>query len=269
VSELTLTSNQIKSESDALQLVSDTIKNPPQTPGEILQFAQKNFQISGAITRGVERFLPLAGSVLPLASSLFSAFASFGSPSLGEQMLSGFNRLSEQITAEISALKDYLTELSEKATLKTVDLTLEGVTDLALQESATRVMITLNQAEIAARFEAERALIFNQYTAQITAARDALNAKLAALLTAADEHLRQLYAQLETALSSKVLELLRQIENYAKQLQVGDAGQQITTARDLGEGMAAESKGESLPMTWLLVAAAGAFVVFSKKGKKN
>lgn len=264
--DLVLTSN-VKSEKEAISLVADTVRNPPQTPGEIIAFAQKNFALSGAITQGLQGILPLAGSVFPLASSIFSAFSSFGAPSLGEQIFSGLAALSEQISAEISGLKDYLTELSESATLKTIDLTLEGVSEVAKQESAVRVMIAFNQSQLAQKFEAERTRIYDEYTARVNAARSKYLTDIKAYIDETNAEISELYESVKAVLANKALALLSQAESQLRKIAAesdtaaGSGPEPVFTQRSAPE--ASESGSQAL--LWVGGIAGALYLLARKK----
>ena len=268
-----LLESNIKSENDAINLVANTIKNPPTNPVQFLQFAQDNFKITGTITKGLESFLPMAAAVLPIASAIFSAFSSFSAPSIGEQILSGLSSLSEQISAEIEDLKNYLDEISNAATLKTIDLTLDGVTNLALEESAVRVVIGINQSEITAKFQAERNKIFAEYQDKVNALRESFFTDAQDYIDKARRDSQELYDYAQGFLADKVLELLKSIQRQFDVLaaaQISDDGARAVqiSPPPTPPQISANSERDGVPLGLLAIGGA-ALVLLLVKRKKN
>ena len=203
---------KIQSESEALQLVADTIKRPPTTAQGIIEFAIDNFKLSGTINKAVESLLPFASSVLPFASGIFSAFAGIGAPTLGEQIFDGFNKLSNQISAEFDDLKNYLSEMSEAQTAKIIDITLQGVATSALEESAVRSIVAIYETNVRAEFQAERDKLFTEYSERIKTERAKAENLVSDYIQSAREQVNQAYLQAEALLADKVMSLLRQLE---------------------------------------------------------
>lgn len=271
MSDFIIKSN-IQNEGEALQLVSNTIKNPPTTAHGVMQFAIDNFQLSGSINKAVESLLPFASSVLPFASGIFSAFAGIGAPTLGEQIFDGFNKLSDQISAEFEDLKSYLSEMSEAQTEKIVDITLQGVEQSALEESAVRSMVSIYETNISAQFQSERDAIFAEYSERIKSERAKAEKLITDYIQSARQQVEQAYKQAETLLADKVLSLLRQLEEAMKQAlddQSVIANQTRSAPPTLSDNSGESSKNNPNYTPFLIAGIGGLALLAISKRKKN
>src|SRR5690606_26141545 len=127
---ITITSN-IQTEQQAVRTAADLIKNPPKDPIEMAKFIGKNFSASGELMATVGKMLGL-GKAIPMIGAIFDVFASFTTPSVGEQIAQAV----EQITSAINAAVDELKSAIDFATEKTISAVINEVQGISLEESA-------------------------------------------------------------------------------------------------------------------------------------
>ena len=192
---------KIQSVNDAAKFAGDVMRNPPQSPVDMLKIADAAFNVSGVVAGGVVAAFPFAAPLLPLMSGIFSMFGGISGPSIGQITLEAIGQVSQQISAGFQAVTETINKVAEFQATRTIDTVLSGVTELAKEQSAVNVYKHFTADSILTNLEAEKALVFEEYTKSVNAERAAWVADIQAALEKAQAQTDAQYKLVQTQLA--------------------------------------------------------------------
>jgi hypothetical protein len=154
---------------EATKFTADFVKNPPQTPIEMVKFAASAFETSSVVSQALSVAFPGVATVLPAVGAIFSLFSG-GGPSIGEVTLNAIAQVSKQIQKGFEAVNDTilrsterLTKVTEFQAQRTIDSVISGVNELAKEQSAVQVYKTFTASAILDNVEKQKAEIYADY----------------------------------------------------------------------------------------------------------
>ena len=201
----------IKTEQQAQAMLLDTLKNPPKSPIQTLQWLTKNINISSAFGSSVAKLIPGVGQILGPLTDIFSAFSS--APSLGEMVLDGLNSLSTQIVDLKNELTATIERTAEIQTARTVDFVLQGVDEIQREVSAIQVMQSMTAESLLQDVAAQKAEIYTEYLAQYGAMQSAAYAEISDIVNRCEAELAELYASLVLRFGEMGLDFFKYLES--------------------------------------------------------
>jgi hypothetical protein len=244
---------KITTVNEAAKYANDFVRNPPQTPLDVVRVAASAFEADGVVSQGLGIAFPLVRSVLPALTNIFSLFGGSG-PSIGEITLTAIAQVSEQIQKGLADVKETLSKVAEMQATRTIDTVLSGVTEIAREQSAVDIYKTFTASAILDEIESQKAAIFAEYTQTLNSQRAAWVADIKNALTEARTETDAQYALVQSQLAgiaggifqeindklqkaaadgAELLELQRQIDEI--NLLIND-GSILSLARDLVRG---------------------------------
>lgn len=264
-----------QSRREVVSLVASTLRNPPRTPAEVVQYAAKNFSASGSLGKLAGSLLPdIVGDALPIVGAVFDLFSGMSGPDVMDaigQVTEAIAQVSEQISEEARLIKLEITRVSEEQATRTVSLIAQGATEIARSESAVRVMTTLDQLRQNEILSAIADEVWAEYGDEVTALQNEAQRIIADAAAAAQAEIDKYYAQLQELLGRDVYDWLKLIYEELSGEPAPQPEPQLT-ARAPGivaaveEPTTAESSGIPVP---LILGAAALLLLMSQKRKKN
>mgnify|MGYP003391250985 FL=1 len=167
----------------------------------MLKIADAAFNVSGVVAGGVVAAFPFAAPLLPLMSGIFSMFGGISGPSIGQITLEAIGQVSQQISAGFQAVTETINKVAEFQATRTIDTVLSGVTELAKEQSAINVYKHFTADNILTNLEAEKALVFEEYTKSVNTERAAWVADIQAALQKAQAQTDAQYKLIQTQLA--------------------------------------------------------------------
>ena len=167
----------------------------------MLKIADAAFNVSGVVAGGVVAAFPFAAPLLPLMSGIFSMFGGISGPSIGQITLEAIGQVSQQISAGFQAVTETINKVAEFQATRTIDTVLSGVTELAKEQSAVNVYKHFTADSILTNLEAEKALVFEEYTKSVNTERAAWVADIQAALEKAQAQTDAQYKLIQTQLA--------------------------------------------------------------------
>ncbi len=225
--------SKITTPEQARAAMLDTIKNPPRSPVEMVSWLGKNLDVSGALSSTglgsvVASAFPLVGGAFSLLSGIFDAFSS--GPSIGQITLDAIQGVSMQIDALGKELTATIERVSEKQTIKTTDLVLSGVDDVARQMSAAAQIADMIKSNHAQEFEKQRLAVYSEYLADELNLRKSEMDKLKTMLQTAQAKIQADYENALAQLSLIGIDLLPMLFDAMSQPQGRAVSDKATTA---------------------------------------
>ena len=224
---------KITTVNEAAKFTNDFVRNPPQTPLEVVRVAASAFDALGVVGQGLALAFPLVGSVLPALTGIFSLFGGSG-PSIGEITLTAIAQVSEQIQKGFQAVTDTLSKVTELQAQRTIDTVLSGVTELAREQSAVEVYKTFSASAILDQVEAQKAEIFAEYTETLNAQRAAWVADIQKALSEAQAKTAAQYEIVQAQIAAIAGGVFREI-NTALQKAADDGRELLELQRQIDE----------------------------------
>lgn len=218
---------------EAAKFTNDFVRNPPQTPLEVVRVAASAFDADGVVSQGLGFAFPLVGSVLPALTGIFSLFGGSG-PSIGEITLTAIAQVSEQIQKGFEDVKETLSKVAEIQATRTIDTVLSGVTELAREQSAVDVYKTFTASAILDQVETQKAAIFAEYTETLNAQRAAWVADIEKALTEARAKTDAQYLLVQSQLAGIAGGVFQQI-NDKLQKAAADGAELLELQRKIDE----------------------------------
>jgi len=224
---------KITTVNEAAQFTSDFVRNPPQTPLEVVRVAASAFDADGVVSQGLGFAFPLVGAVLPALTGIFSLFGGSG-PSIGEITLTAIAQVSEQIQKGFEDVKETLSKVAEIQATRTIDTVLSGVTELAREQSAVEVYKTFTASAILDQVETQKAAIFAEYTETLNAQRAAWVSDIEKALTEARAKTDAQYMLVQSQLAGIAGGVFQQI-NDKLQKAAADGAELLELQRQIDE----------------------------------
>lgn len=224
---------KITTVNEAAKFTNDFVRNPPQTPLEVVRVAASAFDADGVVSQGLGFAFPLVGSVLPALTGIFSLFGGSG-PSIGEITLTAIAQVSEQIQKGFEDVKETLSKVAEIQATRTIDTVLSGVTELAREQSAVEVYKTFTASAILDQVETQKAAIFAEYTETLNAQRAAWVADIEKALTEARAKTDAQYLLVQSQLAGIAGGVFQQI-NDKLQKAAADGAELLELQRQIDE----------------------------------
>lgn len=224
---------KITTVNEAAKFTNDFVRNPPQTPLEVVRVAASAFDADGVVSQGLGFAFPLVGSVLPALTGIFSLFGGSG-PSIGEITLTAIAQVSEQIQKGFEDVKETLSKVAEIQATRTIDTVLSGVTELAREQSAVDVYKTFTASAILDEVETQKAAIFAEYTETLNAQRAAWVADIEKALTDARAKTDAQYTLVQSQLAGIAGGVFQQI-NDKLQKAAADGAELLELQRQIDE----------------------------------
>jgi len=224
---------KITTVNEAAKFTNDFVRNPPQTPLEVVRVAASAFDADGVVSQGLGFAFPLVGSVLPALTGIFSLFGGSG-PSIGEITLTAIAQVSEQIQKGFQAVTETLSKVTEIQAQRTIDTVLSGVTELAREQSAVEVYKTFSASAILDQVETQKAAIFAEYTETLNAQRAAWVADIEKALTEARAKTDAQYTLVQSQLAGIAGGVFQQI-NDKLQKAAADGAELLELQRQIDE----------------------------------
>lgn len=250
----------ITDEKKAIAVLGEAVRNPPKEPMDVLKFAVKHFSVSGSITDLVSKYLPNFSGLLPIAGQIFEMFSGFSGPSIGQITLDAIQQVSEQLAAGIEDLKNQMRLESDRA----IDIINQASAQVSQEESATRIIASIQEALILAENDAQKEKIFQEYAQAITDARAQFMDEMQATITESQARVNAAYLQIQKILASLSLQMLTDLYNQLTQPE--STHSRLVTADAQTRPQTAAQPGAESAFPWaLLLVAGGAFYVLSKK----
>jgi hypothetical protein len=218
---------------EAAKFTNDFVRNPPQTPLEVVRVAASAFDADGVVSQGLGFAFPLVGSVLPALTGIFSLFGGSG-PSIGEITLTAIAQVSEQIQKGLQDVKETLSKVTEIQATRTIDTVLSGVTELAREQSAVDVYKTFTASAILDQVETQKAAIFAEYTETLNAQRAAWVSDIEKALTEARAKTDAQYLLVQSQLAGIAGGVFQQI-NDKLQKAAADGAELLELQRQIDE----------------------------------
>ena len=218
---------------EAAKFTNDFVRNPPQTPLEVVRVAASAFDADGVVSQGLGFAFPLVGSVLPALTGIFSLFGGSG-PSIGEITLTAIAQVSEQIQKGFQAVTETLSKVTEIQAQRTIDTVLSGVTELAREQSAVEVYKTFSAYAILDQVETQKAAIFAEYTETLNAQRAAWVSDIEKALTEARAKTDAQYMLVQSQLAGIAGGVFQQI-NDKLQKAAADGAELLELQRQIDE----------------------------------
>ena len=218
---------------EAAKFTNDFVRNPPQTPLEVVRVAASAFDADGVVSQGLGFAFPLVGSVLPALTGIFSLFGGSG-PSIGEITLTAIAQVSEQIQKGFQAVTETLSKVTEIQAQRTIDTVLSGVTELAREQSAVEVYKTFSASAILDQVETQKAAIFAEYTETLNAQRAAWVSDIEKALTEARAKTDAQYMLVQSQLAGIAGGVFQQI-NDKLQKAAADGAELLELQRQIDE----------------------------------
>lgn len=265
---------KIKSAEDGKKFITDFAQNPPTSPIEAIKNFADATGVSGTVTAAISTAFPLAGSVLPMLSGIFSLFAG-GAPSIGEVTLSAIKNLGEQINAVAKRLENILTAEIQSSAQRTIDLVLEGQNEIARQQSAASVFINTIEAQILDNVELEKNVIYAEFLAATNEAQAQAMNELKKMLADYQTSINKFYdlqlAEILNTIYSMVEPLLNALNDYlSDQNQSSVQASRETSFPTIQPKPPGKIAAESNNMNFVMLClAAAGFMLISMKRKKN
>ena len=224
---------KITTVNEAAKFTNDFVRNPPQTPLEVVRVAASAFDADGVVSQGLGFAFPLVGSVLPALTGIFSLFGGSG-PSIGEITLTAIAQVSEQIQKGFEDVKETLSKVAEIQATRTIDTVLSGVTELAREQSAVEVYKTFSASAILDQVETQKAAIFAEYTETLNAQRAAWVSDIEKALTEARAKTDAQYMLVQSQLAGIAGGVFQQI-NDKLQKAAADGAELLELQRQIDE----------------------------------
>lgn len=224
---------KITTVNEAAKFTNDFVRNPPQTPLEVVRVAASAFDADGVVSQGLGFAFPLVGSVLPALTGIFSLFGGSG-PSIGEITLTAIAQVSEQIQKGFQAVTETLSKVTEIQAQRTIDTVLSGVTELAREQSAVEVYKTFSASAILDQVETQKAAIFAEYTETLNAQRAAWVADIEKALTDARAKTDAQYTLVQSQLAGIAGGVFQQINDKLQQA-AADGAELLELQRQIDE----------------------------------
>ena len=207
---ITATTN-IKTEQQAQAMLLDTLKNPPKSPIQTLQWLTKNINISSAFGSSIAKIIPGVGQLLGPLTEIFSAFSS--APSLGEMVLDGLNSLSTQIADLKNELTATIERTAEIQTARTVDFVLQGVDEIQREVSAIQVMQSMTAESLLQDVAEQKAQIYTEYLYDLNQMQLKAYADLKIIMDNCEIELQNLYDSLILRFGEMGLDFFKYLES--------------------------------------------------------
>ena len=128
-------------------------------------------------------------------------FGGISGPSIGQITLEAIGQVSQQISAGFQAVTETINKVAEFQATRTIDTVLSGVTELAKEQSAVNVYKHFTADSILTNLEAEKSLVFEEYTKSVNAERAAWVADIQAALEKAQAQTDAQYKLIQTQLA--------------------------------------------------------------------
>ena len=128
-------------------------------------------------------------------------FGGISGPSIGQITLEAIGQVSQQISAGFQAVTETINKVAEFQATRTIGTVLSGVTELAKEQSAVNVYKHFTADSILTNLEAEKALVFQEYTKSVNAERAAWVADIQAALEKAQAQTDAQYKLIQTQLA--------------------------------------------------------------------
>lgn len=208
-------STTIKTEKQAQAAMLDTLKNPPQTPMQAMQWLTKNVNFSSAFGKTIGGLIPGAGSVIGSLTEIFSAFSS--APSLGEMVMDGLSSLSNQIADLKNELTATIERTAEIQTQKTVDFVLQGIDEIQQEVSAVQIMQTIAEQTSLQELAASKMEVYTQYLQTLEAMQKQAYADIKGIIDNCEGELRALYESLILRFGSLGIDFFKYLEGLTAQ----------------------------------------------------
>jgi len=219
---------------EGAKFAGDVVKNPPQNAFEMLQVANKAFDVSGTVALGIAAAFPVAMPVLPLLKGVFDLFSGFSGPSIGMVTLEAVQAVSEQIAQGFAAIENTIQKVSEMQATRTIDTVLSGVNEIAREASAVNVYQAFTANEILNQLEIDKAAVFAEYTEQVNATRAAWVADVSDALKMAQEKTDAQYRIVQEQLASVAGGLFGELSDKLRQA-ADDAEELLEIQRQIDE----------------------------------
>lgn len=250
----------ITDEKKAIAVLGEVVRNPPKEPMDVLKFAAKHFSVSGNITDLVSKYLPSFSGVLPIAGQIFEIFSGFSGPSIGQITLDAIQQVSEQLAAGIDELKNQMRLESDRA----IEIINQASVQVSQEESATRIVASIQEALILAENDVLKEKIFQEYAQAINDARAQFMDEMQSTITESQARVNAAYLQIQKILSSLSLQMLADLYNQLTQPEAVQTRSVTADAQTIPQTAAQPAAQSAFPWV-LLLAAGGAIYVLSKK----
>ena len=181
----------------------------------MLGWLSKNFSVAGDLTKSVTTAIPALGKFLPIAGDIFAAFSSLAAPSIGDQLA----QMAQAIGSQIAAVAEDIKNAVAFSTEKTISAVITEVQGTSMDESAARVIQTLNESEIFAEADKVKAEIISAYANELQAINQEWQQEIGAAIKQAQSEVDALYAQIQYLLADLGLDLLHDIYNRLMDVQ--------------------------------------------------
>ena len=263
---------KIKTQEQARAAMLDTIKNPPSTPIGVVSWLGKNLDVSGALgSTGLGSVIatafPLVGGALSMLSGVLDMFST--GPSIGQVTLDAIKGISSQIEALGKELTDTIQKVGEAQSLKTTEMVLSGVDDVARQMSATSQIIDMIKSNQIQEFEKLRESTYAEFLASQVEYRTATLANLQAMISDAQAKIENAYAEIIKQLAVFGFDLLPMLYDALKPANEPPTPRAITSPTlpaTPAENIASKSDNG---LIWLMLAGGvGAFFIISKNKRR-
>lgn len=253
----------VKTEREAARSAIDIIKNPPKNPVEMIGWLSKNFSVTGDLAKSVTTAIPALGKFLPIAGEIFAAFSSLIAPSIGDQLA----QMAQAIGSQIAAVAEDIKNAVAFSTEKTISAVITEVQGTSMDESAARVIQTLNESEIFAEADKVKAEIISAYGDELQAINQEWQQEIGAAINQAQNEVDALYAQIQDLLAELGLDLLQDIYNRLMDMQAEVSPAPAARAPAISAAATTPpASGSESNMTPLLVAGGLlAFILMQKK----
>ncbi len=249
----------ITDEKKALAVLGEAVRNPPREPMDMLKFAAKHFNVSGSITDLVSKYLPNFAGLLPIAGQIFEMFSGFSGPSIGQITLDAIQQVSEQLAAGIADLKNSMRIESDRA----IDIINQASVQISQEESATRIINSIQEALILAENDAQKEKIFQEYSQAISDARTQFMDEMQSTIADSQARVNAAYLQIQKILAGLSLQMLTDLYNQLTAPQ-DSATRAEPSAQAVARPVASDASPADFPWALLFIAG-GAFYVLSKK----